>query len=68
LLKFQKIYFGFFYFQKSDVGYHAVGQISCLDSQGGLFVKWPDNTTSFCNPQELYLVGGDVGFTYLLYR
>ncbi|XP_052069646.1 (E3-independent) E2 ubiquitin-conjugating enzyme UBE2O-like [Mytilus californianus] len=46
--------------KKSGVGNHAAGQVTSLDLQGGLYVRWPDNTTSFCNPQELYLVGGDM--------
>lgn len=46
--------------QKSDIGNHAVGQIASLDAQGGLIVRWPDETMSFCNPQELYLVCGDM--------
>ncbi|XP_063446086.1 (E3-independent) E2 ubiquitin-conjugating enzyme UBE2O-like [Mytilus trossulus] len=46
--------------KKSGVGNHAAGQVTSLEIQGGLYVRWPDDTTSFCNPQELYLVGGDM--------
>lgn len=38
----------------------AAGQVFSLGVDGRLKVQWADNSTSFCFPQELYLISEEV--------
>ena len=44
-----------------EVHSEAAGQVSELTTYGRLLIQWADNTKTYCYPQELYLIGDEVG-------